>query len=145
MASKVIPALLLLGFIVIVILSFHPTSFHSVTPGTLSAQVNPGESAELKRYWMVFLRKGRQRNQDTTNTEKIQHAHLNHLSKLAAAGQLLVAGPFSKDDDLRGILIMNCGDSLEVISLINQDPAITSGRLRFEVKPWYTVRNCVFR
>lgn len=94
---------------------------------------------------MVFLRKGAHRNQDTAVTTKIQRDHLANIHRLADAGKILVAGPFGNDEDLRGILIMNCKDSLEVVSLVNTDPAVVAGRLVFEVKPWWTVKNAVFK
>ncbi|MBO9727537.1 MAG: hypothetical protein J7623_02755 [Chitinophaga sp.] len=94
---------------------------------------------------MVFLKKGPQRNQDSLVAAKIQQDHLSNITKMAEAGKLLVAGPFGNDEDLRGIFIMNCKDSLEVVSLVNADPAVKAGRLVFEVKPWWTVKNAVFK
>jgi uncharacterized protein YciI len=145
MASKVIPALLLLGFLVVVMLSFHPTPLQSVALRVLPPKVKSGANPEFKKYWMVFLRKGAHRNQDTAVVAKIQHDHLASIHQLADAGKILVAGPFGNDEDLRGILIMNCKDSLEVVSLVNRDPAVVAGRLAFEVKPWWTVKNAVFK
>lgn len=144
MASKVIPALLLLGFLVIVMLSFHPTPLQSVALNVLPPKDKSGATPELKRYWMVFLRKGPRRNQDTAVAAKIQHDHLANINKLANAGKILLAGPFGDDGDLRGIFIMDCKDSLEVVSLVNTDPAVAAGRLTFEVKSWWTAKNCVF-
>jgi len=146
MASKVIPALLLLGFLVIVMLSFHPTPLQSVALNkVLPPKVKSGAPPELKRYWMVLLKKGPIRNQDTALAAKIQQAHMDNINKMATAGKLLVAGPFENDEELRGILIMDCKDSLEVVSLVNKDAAVIAGRLVFEVKPWWTVKNCIFK
>lgn len=94
---------------------------------------------------MVLLKKGPVRNQDTAIAAKIQQAHMDNISKMAAAGKLVVAGPFENDETLRGIFIMDCKDSLEVVSLVRKDPAVAAGRLVFEVKPWWTVRNCLFK
>lgn len=94
---------------------------------------------------MVFLRKGTRRNQDSAVAAKIQQDHLANIHQLADAGKILVAGPFGNDEDLRGIFIMNCKDSLEVVSLVNRDPAVVAGRLVFEVKPWWTTKNGVFK
>ncbi|MDR6567168.1 YciI family protein [Chitinophaga ginsengisegetis] len=94
---------------------------------------------------MVLLRKGPIRNQDTALAAKIQQAHMDNINKMATAGKLLVAGPFENDEELRGILIMDCKDSLEVVSLVNKDAAVIAGRLVFEVKPWWTVKNCIFK
>ena len=145
MASKVIPALLLLGFLVIVMLSFHPTPLQSIALSVLPQTARPGATPELKRYWMVFLKKGSRRNQEAALAEKIQRDHLANITKLAAAGKIIVAGPFGNDEELRGIFIMDCKDSLEVVSLVNTDPAVAAGRLNFEVRPWWTAKNCVFK
>jgi len=93
---------------------------------------------------MVFLRKGPWRNQDSATAAKIQRDHLANIGRLAREGKILVAGPFGNDEDLRGIFIMSCNDSLEAVSLVNTDPAVAAGRLVFEVKPWWTARNCLF-
>lgn len=145
MASKVIPALLLLGFLVIVMLSFHPTPLQSVAGRILPPKVKSSATPELKRYWMVLLKKGPSVNQDTALTAKIQRGHMENINQLVAAGKLVVAGPFENDETLRGIFIMDCKDSLEVVSLVDKDPAVASGRLAFEVKSWWTVKNCVFK
>lgn len=94
---------------------------------------------------MVFLRKGPHRNQDSTVAAKIQEGHLANIRLLADAGKILVAGPFDNDEDLRGIFIMNCKDSLEAVSLVNTDPAVKAGRLIFDIKAWWTVKNAVFK
>lgn len=145
MASKVVPALLLLGFLVIVIVSFHPTPLQSVALSVLHTKPHPGSVPDVKRYWMVFLKKGPNRNQSTTDAEKIQEAHMENIARLSHAGKLVIAGPFGNDGDLKGIFIMNCNDSTEVVQLINEDPAVKAGRLRFEVLSWWTEKNCVFK
>lgn len=94
---------------------------------------------------MVFLRKGPRRNQDTAVAAKIQRDHLANIGKLAEAGKIVVAGPFGDNGDLRGIFIMDCADSLEAVSLVNTDPAVAAGRLSFEIKPWWTAKNCIFK
>ncbi|SEW54473.1 YCII-related domain-containing protein [Chitinophaga arvensicola] len=126
-------------------LSFHPTPLQSIAGKILPPKVRSGAPAELKRYWMVLLKKGPVRNQDTALAAKIQRGHMDNINRLSAAGKLVVAGPFENDETLRGIFIMDCKDSLEVVSLVDKDPAVVSGRLIFEVKPWWTVKNCMFK
>jgi uncharacterized protein YciI len=144
MASKVFPALLLVGFLVILIVSFKPT-ITSVTHSTSLKAAADTPKVEMKKYWMVFLRKGPQRNQNPADAARIQEKHLANISRLAASGKLLVAGPFGEDGDLRGIFILDCADSLEAVSLVKTDTAIITGRLSFELKSWWTAKNCVFK
>jgi uncharacterized protein YciI len=53
-------------------------------------------------------------------------------------GKLKVAGPFGDDGDWRGIFIFDSPTKEEVETMLKTDPAISSGRLKYELKPWYT-------
>ncbi|NLR66184.1 hypothetical protein HGH92_17885 [Chitinophaga varians] len=143
MASKVIPAIFLLGFLVIVIVSFHPATLQS--PSVHEARKETSVNPNMKRYWMVFLKNGPHRDQPAVAAAGIQSAHLQHIQQLAQTGKLLVAGPFDNDGDMKGIFILDCRDSLEAEQLVKEDPAVRAGRLRFEVLPWWTEKNCVFK
>ncbi|SHM90337.1 Uncharacterized conserved protein YciI, contains a putative active-site phosphohistidine [Chitinophaga jiangningensis] len=146
MASKVIPALLLLGFLVIVMLSFRPTTpLRSIALTALPGKAKPAPAYEMKRYWMVFLKTGPNRTQSDATAADIQRKHLENITKLANEGKIVVAGPFGDNGELRGIFIMDCKDSLEAVSLVNTDPAVVAGRLSFDIKPWWTAKNCVFK
>ncbi|CAL1519903.1 YciI family protein [Chitinophaga sp. MM2321] len=146
MASKVVPALLLLGFLVVVIISFHPTTpLKTIALSVQPARQTLGGEPAVKRYWMVFLKKGPQRNQSEAEAEEIQRGHINNITRLAKARKIVLAGPFGNDEDLRGIFIMDCKDSIEAVTLINSDPAVQSGRLSFIIKPWWTEKNCLFQ
>ncbi|MBV7532734.1 YciI family protein [Chitinophaga sp. sic0106] len=145
MASKVIPALLLLGFLVIVMLSFRPTTLRSIALTALPGKAKPAPEYEMKRYWMVFLKTGSNRTQSEAAAADIQRKHLDNITKLAEAGKIVVAGPFGDNGELRGIFIMDCKDSLEAVSLVKTDPAVVAGRLTFDIKPWWTAKNCVFK
>jgi uncharacterized protein YciI len=99
---------------------------------------------DLKTYQMVFLYKGENRNQDSLEVEKIQAAHLANIKLLLEEGKLIVAGPFLDDTDLRGIFIFDCESENEVKELVETDPAIKAGRLRYEIHPWMTTRGTCF-
>ncbi len=94
---------------------------------------------------MVFLETGPHHSQDPATRALIQEKHMAGIRKMAADGKLLAAGPFGGGDNLRGIFIMDCKDSLEAVSLINADTAVITGRLKYTIKPWWTVKNCLFR
>lgn len=106
---------------------------------------DPAKDLEVKKYWTVFLKKGPAPMQDPATAALIQEKHMSHIRRLADAGKLLVAGPFGDPGSLRGMFIMDCRDSLEVVSLIETDTAIVTGLLKYEIKPWWTVKNCVFK
>lgn len=95
---------------------------------------------EMKTYWLVFLYSGPNRNQDSSAAAKIQQAHLANIDRLAKEGKIIMAGPMGDKTDLRGIFIMNCKDSLETVRYVQSDTAIITGRLRFEMHPWWTAQ-----
>jgi uncharacterized protein YciI len=67
----------------------------------------------------------------------IQAGHMAHIERMMATGDLVVAGPFGDDTDLRGLFLFRV-DSLErVQELTSNDPALVKGRLFLEIHPWY--------
>ena len=94
-------------------------------------------SGEMKRYWLVLLQKGPNRNQDSISAEKIQAAHMANINRLAKEGKLIMAGPIGIEDDLRGIFLMNCADSAEVENFVRTDSAVITGRLIMKYYPWW--------
>lgn len=97
-------------------------------------------SEEMKRYWLVLLKKGPNRNQDSISAEKIQAAHMANINRLAKEGRLIMAGPIGVDGDLRGIFLMNCADSAEVENFVKTDSAVITGRLIMEYYPWWAAK-----
>ena len=95
---------------------------------------------EMKQYWLVLLFSGSQRSQDTATAAKIQKAHINNIERLAAEGKIIMAGPMGDKGSLRGIFIMDGKDSTEIAGHIKVDSAIVTGRLRFEIHPWWTAK-----
>ena len=97
-------------------------------------------SEEMKRYWLVLLQKGPNRNQDSVSAEKIQAAHMANINRLAKEGKLIMAGPIGVENDLRGIFLMNCADSTEVETFVKTDSAVITGRLIMKYYPWWTAK-----
>lgn len=97
-------------------------------------------TGEMKRYWLVLLQKGPNRNQDSISAEKIQAAHMANINRLAKEGKLVMAGPIGIEDDLRGIFLMNCADSSEVENFVRTDSAVITGRLVMKYYPWWTMK-----
>lgn len=97
-------------------------------------------AGEMKRYWLVLLQKGPNRNQDSISAEKIQTAHMANINRLAKEGKLIMAGPIGVEDDLRGIFLMNCSDSTEVENFVKTDSAVITGRLIMKYYPWWTMK-----
>lgn len=93
----------------------------------------------------MMLVKGNNRTQDSTTAAKLQEGHLANINKMVAAGKLLVAGPFLEDANCRGIFILKCDTKDEAENLVKEDPAVIAGRLAYEIHPWMTGKNCLFK
>jgi uncharacterized protein len=91
----------------------------------------------MKHYVMAFLKTGPNRIKDSLKRAEIQKAHLKNIIRLANEGKLIVAGPFLDDQPVEGIFIFNVGTIEEAETLTNTDPAIQSGELVMELRPWY--------
>lgn len=69
---------------------------------------------------------------------EIQQAHLAHMGALGEAGHLVIAGPFSdqEDETLRGLALYQVGSVEEARRMAEADPAVQAGRLEVEVMTW---------
>lgn len=103
------------------------------------------QAVQMKQYFFVMLISGPNRNQDSATAAQIQKGHMENIGRLAKDGKLIVAGPFGDDGKWRGIFIFDVPTKEEVFQLLNTDPAISSGRLTYEIHPWWTAKNCVFK
>jgi len=105
-----------------------------------AAQKNKEEKLEdqIRQYWFVMLLKGPNRNQDSATAAKIQEGHMANINRLYNDGKLKVAGPFGDNGNWLGIFIFDCPTKEEVEKDLKTDPAIISGRLSYDIRPWYT-------
>ena len=106
----------------------------SITDEYIMDQINQG-----KQYILLLLKRGPNTDQSEEEGHKIQMGHLHHLFKLKAEGKLVLAGPLDTDVDLRGIGIFNLTDMEQVKTLVEEDPAVKSGRLTYELYPWFGI------
>lgn len=98
------------------------------------------ESYSMRQYVFVLLKAGPNRGQPEDEMQTIQDGHLAHLAKMQELGFLVMAGPMGDDSELRGICVYNVNNLEEVEKLVNEDPAIKSGRLIAEIHPWWAAR-----
>ena len=91
----------------------------------------------MKTYVMALLKAGPNRNRPREEAQKLQAAHRANINRLAAAGKLVLAGPFADDGELRGIYVFDVATVAEAEALTKTDPAIQAGQLVMELHPWY--------
>jgi len=124
---------------------FLTIAFIAVSCTLVPAQDKEVGKPVMKNYFMVSLKKGPHRNQDSVEVEKIQIAHMNNITKLVKTGKLNIAGPFLDDGDLRGIFVFDVPTIEEAKKLTETDPAIQSGRLSYEIHPFMTQHGACFK
>jgi len=91
----------------------------------------------MKKYVLAFLKEGPTQLKDSVARMQLQMAHLKNITRLAAEGKLVVAGPFLDDQPIRGIFIFNVETLDEAKKLTETDPAIKAGSLVMELHPFY--------
>jgi uncharacterized protein YciI len=90
-------------------------------------------------FWLLLLKRGPIRDQSRAEVDQIQAAHLRHLFTLRKRGQLVLFGPVEGAGALRGIGVLTVPTRDEAEALMADDPAVRAGRLRAEVRPWFTM------
>ena len=127
-------------FLLLVIISFVAIA-GSKSANSIAATIADSTPVyDMKQYWLVLLYRGNTRSQDSISAAKIQQAHMNNIERLAAEGKIIMAGPMAGKGDLRGIFIMDGKDSTEIAGHVKVDSAVVTGRLRFEIHPWWTAK-----
>ncbi|RYZ57895.1 MAG: hypothetical protein EOO14_10420 [Chitinophagaceae bacterium] len=114
---------------------------YAFTGNSNAATSNPqlvADTPRMKQYWLVTLLLGENRSHDKETADRIQAAHMANIGRLHKQGYIVMAGPMGYNKDLRGIFIMDAKDSATVAQLVMQDSAVLTGRLRFEIHPWWT-------
>lgn len=104
------------------------------------SKIDSTPAYQMKQYWLVLLKKGPNRNHSQADGNKIQTAHMANITRLHQQGKIIMAGPIGNEQDIRGIFIMDGKDSTEIASYIATDSAVITGRLRFEILPWWTAK-----
>jgi uncharacterized protein YciI len=97
----------------------------------------PAAPLRLVIYYFAFLLRGATWTpEQTPELVRLQEAHLANIRRLAEAGTLVVAGPFSDGGPLRGVFVFKTETMEEAKALADTDPAVRAGRLALELHPW---------
>ncbi len=124
------------------------------SPPALSQQTKKAEPKTfrmgkytIKQYYFVMLTRGQKRGDitDTAIINKLQAGHMANMERLSNEGKLMLAGPFGDDGNWRGIFVLDAATEEEARNLLATDPMIKAGRLDYEIHPWYTAMNSVFK
>jgi uncharacterized protein YciI len=88
--------------------------------------------------WLVLLRPVRDEMpfEPTEEETRIVGEHYAYLQALRADGRLVLAGPSALPGDTVGLGIFDQDDRADVEAIVAQDPAVTSGIMTAEVRPF---------
>ena len=93
---------------------------------------------EMAQYFIGLIYKGDHwESFEPAAAAEIQKAHRANIVRLEQAGQMLLAGPIENAGELRGIFIYRTATLAQAEELVKTDPAVTAGRLRIEVYPFW--------
>ena len=134
---KKVKNLLTIGFCCFICLVNAQTNHQPNTYDSILAKKLGADQYGMKHYVMAFLKTGPNQITDSVKRVELQKAHLKNIIRLANEGKLIVAGPFLDDQPVEGIFIFNVETIEEAKALTNTDPAIQSGELVMELRPWY--------
>ena len=61
-----------------------------------------------------------------------------NMKKIHEAGKLILAGPFTDNTKWSGLFVLKVASTDEARALVETDPAVKAGRLKYEIHPWMT-------
>ncbi|WP_029033078.1 YciI family protein [Salinimicrobium terrae] len=99
----------------------------------------------MQQYFIVFLKSGTNRAQDSATAAVLQKQHLAHLSRMASEGYISLAGPLGDDGNIRGIAVYNIPTIEMADSLARLDPMVEAGRLEVEIHPWWAAKGSMLK
>ena len=97
-------------------------------------------SRQLEPHTIVLLRRPADApDLPEEELDRLQEGHLANLDALRDRGLLVVAGPFTdqEDESLRGLCLFRCSLD-EAREEMRDDPSVRAGRLRADVFTWLT-------
>ncbi len=129
------------ALLVVILVDFTPISAQNLEIDSLGFEtftIQEGDTTyQMKKYFLVYLKQGPNRDQSTEEAAKIQEGHMNHMNQLAEDGHLCIAGPMGDDGETRGIMILSVPTLEQVQEMVDKDPAVIAGRLIMEIHPWW--------
>lgn len=99
----------------------------------------------MQKYFLVLLKKGKNRNHSKEAATEIQKQHMAHIAWLDKTGKISLAGPSENHETIAGFLLFNTETIKEADSLAKLDPAVKAGRLEVEVLPWWAAKGSTLK
>lgn len=92
----------------------------------------------MKTYAFVVLKTGPGKTDDPEFVAKCFRGHMENIERLVAKGDLVVAGPFYKNDaQFRGLFVFDVATVAAAEALLQSDPAVAAQLLAYDIYLWY--------
>ncbi len=121
--------------------TLHPRRFEVASAERTEAAVADDVEWEGMIYFMTFIKPGPQRDTfDEQQAQELGRGHFGHIRKQAAAGKMVLAGPFGENESgkkLSGLYVYEVETLEEAQSLSLEDPSVRAGYFEVETIPWY--------
>jgi uncharacterized protein YciI len=102
------------------------------------AQQFEADDYGMKTYAFVVLKTGPKNYNDPAFVTECFRGHMENIERLVATGELVVAGPFHKNDaQFRGVFLFDVPTVEAAEKLLQTDPAIAAGLLAYDIYLWY--------
>lgn len=130
---------LLRGIVVLLVLTACPST-QAAADGVYDAELARTVGADergMRGYVLVILKTGPNRVPAGPERDEMFKGHFANITRLADAGQLVLAGPLDGVDGWRGLFVMAVGDIEEARQLVATDPVIERGEMVAEYHKYY--------
>lgn len=128
---------ILTGLFIFLLTSCQTTSPTTLYDAKLASELGADEYG-MKKYWMVFLKTGNNGNTDPTFLRNAMRSHMNNIHAMSAAGILVAAGPYEKNDEnYRGVFIFERIEETDLRAWLQKDEAIATEVFTYEILGWY--------
>lgn len=127
-------------YLLLLVFSFGTTKAQQPNPHYDAALADSlgADDYGMKSYIFAILKTGPETEPDDEKRAELFRGHMNNIGRLVESGEMIVAGPFGKNDlTYRGLFILNV-ESVEMAEdLMKTDPAMAAGLFEVELIPWY--------
>ena len=93
---------------------------------------------KLVQFQMAILKRGPKPIPRGGLTSPLRQNHIAYIQSLLQTGKVIIAGPFTDDTELAGVVIFNTRSADDAQNWINADPAIKAGYFTPELHPWWS-------
>ena len=121
------------------LLSLLLTSASLLMPLASQAQQKPEPQFKLVQFYMALLKKGPGWTAARTDeTAQLHQKHIAYVMSLLQSGKVMIAGPLTDDQEIRGVYIFRAASADEAKAWAAADPAVAAGHLVVEMHPWWS-------